>query len=83
MQVQIDARKVAGVVKETNDMLLQHPFNPAEVIIGLSELIGRIIVQYGTTSIQMDELKDVVLNHLNRTTSIGAHASGKGPLERA
>jgi hypothetical protein len=82
MQVQIDARKVAGVVKETNDTLLQHPFNPAEVIIGLSELIGRIIVQYGTTSIQIDELKEVVINHLNRTTSIGAHASGKGPLER-
>lgn len=83
MKIEIDARKVAGVVKETNDMLLQQPFNPAEILIGLSELIGRIIVQYGTTSIQIDELKEVVVNHLNRTTSIGSHASGKGPLERA
>lgn len=83
MKIEIDARKVSGVVKETNDMLLRHPFNPAEVVIGLSELIGRIIVEYGATSIQIDELKEVVINHLNRTTSIGAHASGKGPLERA
>ena len=82
MQVEINPVKVAGVVKETNDMLLKQPFNPAEVIIGLTELTGRIIVEFGTTAVQMDELKEVVLNHLEKTIRIGSHASGKGPLQR-
>jgi len=82
MQIQIDPRKVAGVVKEANDAMLQHPFNPAEVIIGLTELTGRIIVECGSTAVQMEELKEVVLGHLERTISIGSHAAGKGPLQR-
>jgi hypothetical protein len=82
MAYPIEERKVKGVIYETNMALAGKGFSDVEVMIGLSELIGRSIVKISPTHIQMDELKQAVLQHLERTVRIGAHAENKGPLDR-
>ncbi len=44
MNVQLEQRKIAGVVIEVSQILADKGFNRGEIIIGLSELIGRLIV---------------------------------------
>ena len=44
MNVQIEQRKVAGVAIEASRILADKGFNRGEIILGLSELIGRTIV---------------------------------------
>ncbi len=82
MSYAIEARKVAGVVKETNFAISGKGFNHGEIILGLAELIARVIVESGRNSIQMDEMKAAVVSHLDRTISIGSHATGKSVIER-
>jgi len=82
MSYAIEARKVAGVVKEANFAIAGKGFNHGEIILGLAELIARVIVESGRDSIQMDEMKAAVVSHLDRTISIGSHATGKSIIER-
>lgn len=77
MSYQIDQRKVAGVVVETNRALSGKEFNHGEVIIGLAELIGRIIVEAAETGIQAKELAQVAANHIGLTIKVGAEATEK------
>ena len=77
MAYRIDPTKVAGVVVEANQVLTGKGFNQAEVIIGLSELVGRVIVETADTHIQMNELLKVVVEHLNRTITAGNQAREK------
>jgi hypothetical protein len=77
MSYQIDQRKVAGVVIETNQALSGKDFNHGEVIIGLSELIGRIIVDAADNGIQAKELAQVAANHIGLTIKVGAEATEK------
>lgn len=80
MSYAIDPRKVAGVVKEANAAIESKGFNQGEVLVGLTELLGRVIVETGQHHIQMDEMKQVVHDHLDRTVRIGAHATGKSQI---
>lgn len=82
MSYAIDARKVAGVVKETNFAISGKGFNHGEIILGLAELTARVIVESGKNSIQMDEMKAAVVSHLDRTVTVGSHATGKSIIER-
>jgi hypothetical protein len=77
MAYQIDQRKVAGVVIEANAALTGKDFNHGEVLIGLGELIGRIIVEAADTSIQAEELTKVVAGHISKTIQVGASAQEK------
>lgn len=77
MSYQIDARKVAGVVIEANSALTDKNFNQGEVILGLAELIGRVIVESADTSIQAGEMVKVVMAHLDKTITVGSQAKGK------
>lgn len=77
MSYPIDRRKVAGVVLECNAALKDKGFNSGEVLVGLAELVGRVIVETGQHHIQMDDLKKVVSEHIDRTVRIGAHATEK------
>lgn len=56
-----------GVVLEADAALKNHTFNDGEVLVGLAELIGKIIAKPGRTTIQMDEMQKVVVDHLDRT----------------
>jgi hypothetical protein len=82
MSYQIEPRKVAGVVKEASAALEGKDFNHGEVLVGLAELLGRVIVDVGTHHIQMDDMKKVVIDHLERTVRIGAHATEKSIVAR-
>lgn len=73
-QVNIDPRKIAGVVNEANNALIPHGFNTIEIVIGLAELMGRIIVSMGGTSVQSESVVAVAKDHLDRTIRIGTIA---------
>lgn len=82
MAYQIEPRKVAGVVIEANQALVNKGFNQGEVLLGLAELIGRVIVETADNSIQADEMVKVVNNHLATTIKIGSSATEKSIIER-
>jgi hypothetical protein len=77
MSYQIDQRKVIGVVLETNAALNDKGFNHGEVILGLSELVGRIIVEAAETQVQASELLNVAVAHIGKTIKVGAEAQDK------
>lgn len=77
MSYQIDQRKVVGVVIEANAALNDKGFNHGEVILGLSELVGRIIVEAAETQLQASELLNVAVAHMGKTIKIGAEAQDK------
>jgi hypothetical protein len=77
MSYQIDQRKVVGVVLEANAALNDKGFNHGEVILGLAELVGRVIVEASETSIQSGELMKVAIAHMEKTISVGAEATEK------
>lgn len=78
---QIDARKVAGVAIEAGRILSDKGFNRGEIILGLSELIGRVIVETAETDIQAAELSKVAVTHMAKTVEIGVEA-GKSRIVR-
>lgn len=77
MSYKIDQRKVAGVVIEANAALTGKDFNHGEVVLGLAELIGRVIVECADNQFQATELVKVANGHLERTVKIGAQAQEK------
>jgi hypothetical protein len=83
MSYQIDQRKVAGVVIEANLALSSKDFNHGEIIIGLAELLARVIVEAADTNIQAKELVSVALAHIDKTITVGAHATGKSIIAKA
>jgi hypothetical protein len=82
MSYEIDRRKVAGVVTEAARAIDNKDFNHGEVIVGLSELIGRVIVDVAPSHIQMKQMVDIVNDHMNRTIVAGNDAKGKSLIER-
>jgi hypothetical protein len=81
MNVQIDQRKVAGVVIEASRILADKGFNRGEIILGLAELIGRVIVDTAQTDIQAAELSKVAVSHMSKAIEIGVEA-GKSSIVR-
>ena len=81
MAYEIEPRKVAGVIIEANQALNGKGFNHGEVILGLAELIGRIIVECSETSVQTQELVKVVETHLAKTIQIGSQATQKSLIQ--
>jgi hypothetical protein len=77
MSYQIDQRKVAGVVVETNAAISNKGFNHGEVVLGLAELLGRTIVAAVGDQVQAQELLKVAVNHIGTTIRIGAEAQDK------
>jgi len=83
MSYQVDARKVRGVVTEITDALKQcDGCNVAETLVGLSEVIGRIIVDVTVTTVQRDEMVDVVVKHIGVTLKTGFDAKEKSLIAR-
>lgn len=75
MNVQIEQRKVAGVAIEASRILADKGFNRGEIILGLSELIGRTIVDSVQDTLQAEELMKIVGGHIAKTIDIGIQAS--------
>lgn len=79
----IESHKVAGVVIEAGRILADKGFNRGEILIGLSELIGRIVVDTAENSIQAEELFGVCAGHIQKTIEIGSQATNKSIIARA
>jgi len=75
MNVQIEQRKVAGVAIEASRILADKGFNRGEIMLGLSELIGRIIVDSVQDTLQAEELMKIIGGHISKTVDIGVQAS--------
>jgi len=75
MNVQIEQRKVAGVAIEASRILADKGFNRGEIILGLSELIGRTIVDSVQDTLQAEELMKIVGGHIAKTIDIGIQAA--------
>lgn len=73
----IEPHKVMGVILETNRALKGQGFNQGEVMVGLAELIGRVIVEQSHGPSQTEEFKRVVKQHIDDTIQIGLSAQGK------
>lgn len=82
MTTVLDQRKIAGVVVEVSRIVADKGFNRGEILIGLSEMIGRIIVDVAENSIQADELYTLCQQHMSRTIHIGSQASEKQIIAR-
>jgi hypothetical protein len=70
-----------SVVIETDAMLKakgkEYGLNSAEVIIGLQELVGRIIVDMSNSPVGAQELIAHVKKHLDDTVRIGMGVKGQ------
>lgn len=74
----ISQSKIRELVNEINTMFQYKPdYNHGEVIVALSEYIGRVIVSAASNRIQADEMQKVVIDHLARTIKVGAEAQDK------
>lgn len=82
MKMQIDPRKVAGVVVECNNVIKDKKFNHGEVILGLSELIGRIIVDASAIHTQADEAYAIAQQHIVDTIKAGFAARGSSIIQQ-
>lgn len=81
MSYEINPNKVAGVVKECDLLLGNGIFNTGEIIVGLTELLGRVIVKSCDTPVSMGQAAEVVSKHLTTTLYHGAIAKGFGRTE--
>jgi hypothetical protein len=82
MTTVLDPNKIAGVVKSVATIVSDKGFNRGEILLGLSEMIGRIIVDVADNSIQADELYTLCQQHMSRTIHIGSQASEKQIIAR-
>jgi hypothetical protein len=72
-----------GVILEVDRMLKQgnFPFNTVEVMLGLQELVGRIIVDMAMTPVSASELVTHTKQHLDNTVRIGMETKGLSVLQ--
>lgn len=75
--VPIEPRKVMGVITECNRVLNGQGFNQGEVLVGLSELIGRVIVETAQGPTQTAAMKELCHQHIEDTIRIGMDAKGQ------
>lgn len=80
--VNIETNKVAGVMQEAARAVSGKGFNAGEIIVGLSELVGRIIVDTASNHIAMKDMVKAVVEHLDRTIVTGSQAQEKSLIER-
>lgn len=78
----IETNKVAGVMQEAAHAVSGKGFNAGEIIVGLSELVGRIIVDTASNHIAMKDMVTAVVEHLDRTIIAGSQAQEKSLIER-
>ncbi len=81
MSYEINPDKVRGVVTEVDLMLGNGVFNTGEIILGLTELLGRVIVKACDTPPAMGQAAQIVADRLEQTLKHGAMAKGFGLSE--
>lgn len=75
MEVTLNKGKIAGVVKAAGESVSNRGFETPEVLFGLAELIGRILVDHaGGTIVQKLEMLKPIVEHAERTVRVGCIA---------
>jgi hypothetical protein len=86
MEVKITPRNVMAVVIEVNAMLQaktkEMNLNQAEVMLGLQELVGRVIVEMSNNQVGADDLVDHAKKHLDDTVRVGMQVKSQ-PIAQA
>jgi hypothetical protein len=82
MSYNIDQLKVQGVMHECARVVSGKGFNAGEIVVGLTELLGRIVVDTATNHIAMKDMVRVIEEHLDRTITVGSQAQEKSLIER-
>jgi len=79
VQHTITPKHVMAVVLEVDTMLRQKnlPFNTIEVMLGLQELVGRLIVDMATSQVSAGELVEHTKKHLDDTVRTGMATKGQ------
>jgi hypothetical protein len=81
MDIQIKPRNVMAVVLEVDAMLRakakEMGLNQAEVMLGLQELVGRVIVDMALNQVGADDLISHAKTHLDDTVRIGMRSKGQ------
>lgn len=80
MSYEINPNRVKGVVSECDRAIGNGIFNTGEILIGLTELLGRVIVKACDTPISMGQAAEIVSEHLTKTLYRGAVAKGFGGM---
>lgn len=76
MSYQINPTAVASVVREVNAVLQGRKYNTGEVMIGLSEMLARVVVESCQTPVHAMDAMKVITDHLDRTLKAGYSAKG-------
>lgn len=77
MQVEIDREKVRGVQLIVGQILNERGFNVVEVLFGLAELQGRVLLtQTGGSVIEKMDMLKTLTDHAERTVRMGWIANG-------
>lgn len=82
MKHNINPMKVEMAVKDTLRSLGNGGLAHGEVLLALSESLGRMIVEVCKTPVQMTEMAKIANNHLLTTIHVGAQAKGFRGVER-
>lgn len=78
MSVEMDQHRIRGVQERVANVLSTKEFSPAEVIFGLSEFVGRMIVGYvDGTWLTKKEVADAAAKHIALTVKIGVERGGQ------
>lgn len=71
--------RMRGVQEQAMRAIDVRTFDPPEVIFGLAELVGRLIVKsVKGTWLEKKEVMDEVCKHIERTIKAGLEAEGNG-----
>jgi hypothetical protein len=76
-QYKVDARKVAGVIREANTALVGKGFGTPEVVLGLSELLGRIVVEASDNTLIAKDYMKIIEQHVSLTINTLVRAKQK------
>lgn len=83
MEQTVTPGKVIGVIIEAQKALINKGFNDAEVILGLQELVGRVIVDVSLSEIGAAVLIKYAKEHLDSTVKAGMQIKSQHMLDNA
>lgn len=83
MSHQVNKEHINQIKVDIISLLSGKRIHPVDVMLALTELVGRTIVDVSTSPGQVDDLKHAAIAHINNTILYGAHATGKSIIERA
>lgn len=77
-QFDINDGNVTWIVKRLNDAMGNGQFSAAEVMLGVAEFAGRIVVAMADTPVQGFQCAQIMTNHIGETVKAGYAAKGYG-----